>query len=79
MNKINIYIFKPTGKYYTSNKNVQVPKELKLWDDEFEKFVRYNCGVGYEGSFSFIVVVIDDNENDDFFTIVYNGVDSKWN
>lgn len=77
MNEINIYVFKPSGKYYTSNENVQVPEGLKLWDDEFEEFVRYNCGVGYEGSFRFNVVVIDDNENENFFTITYNGVDLK--
>lgn len=74
MNKINIYVFKPSGKYYTSNENVKVPDGLKLWNDEFEKFVRYNCGVGYEGSFSFNVVIIDDNKNEDFFNITYNAI-----
>lgn len=71
MDKIDIYCFKKSGKYYTSEFNVEVPKGLMLFHDEFENFVRANCGVTISSSHEFKIVVIDNKDNKNFYTYMF--------
>lgn len=71
MNKIQIFVFKPTGKYYTSTKWLEVPEGFMYWEDRFEEFVRRNCDINYNSSFGYDLVIIDSDENKDFFMRMY--------
>ena len=77
MNKIQIIVFKPSGKYYTSTNWLEVPNDIMLFHDEFEEFVRNNCGVYYESSFNYDLVVIDSDENDGFYTTMFKYKEMK--
>ena len=71
MNKIQIFTFKTSGKYYTSTNWIDVPKGLMMWSPEFELFVRKNCDINYESSFGYDLVVIDNVGNENFFMQIY--------
>lgn len=49
--KVDIYCFKKSGKYYTSESNVEIPTGLMLFHDNFEDFIRGNCGVSKNSSY----------------------------
>ena len=71
MNKIQIIVFRASGKYYTSTNWLEVPSNIMFFHDEFEEFVRNNCGVSYESSFNYNLVVVDNDENDGFYTTMF--------
>lgn len=72
MDKVDIYCFKKqSGKYYTSRSGIEVPEGLKSFHDEFEDFIRENCGVSKNSSYYFDIVVIDDKDNMNFYTCMF--------
>ena len=70
MNKVNVYCFKKSGKYYTHEENVEIPKGMMLFYNNFDDFIRSNCGVGKLASYEFTIVVFDHKDNNDFYTCI---------
>ena len=57
--EIEITVYKPSGKYYTSN-IVNSDKEIPLWDDKFNEFVANNLPAIYSGGYITVADTKDD-------------------
>jgi hypothetical protein len=69
--KIEIMVFKPSGKYYT-DEVVENEKDIYLFEDEFKKFVYMNLPAKMDSAY---IVVRDVNEGDQSFHIAHYNYD----
>lgn len=70
--KIQIMVFKKTGKFYTgdSNKWYDLPDEMEPWDGSLKEFVTSKEVISPKG---FIFVTMDHPDNKKFFTRLIHG------